>query len=673
MTNLVRVLAAAVCCLVADSCLAEWGLAQMVGRDKSGKPVYRGQPIDDDLRNEWPDEYEREFQERARQVVAANSEKLARGTTYFESEKRLYGRLMTQVFVDDLRDGALAGLQAEDAQAKDWHEHTEGIDYFAAFTLKHQIRKYFYFGDLLEKDYGQRMFRGAKKWTEKDPLRRPHHAYAKQTGWGPNAKNSWVDVRSTENLFLMRVTSVYLMAEETGNRETTEKYKRLLLDYTRTLYRVGIGEWDSENYHGHSLGPLLNLHDFAKDREVQRAAKACLDWFTAAGALKYRRGGFNGPGSRDYNHPQPFGGSAASMLWVYFGDSPLDEHEWESDEIHAITSSYRPPVAVVKLARKEIDLPVEVLASKPPYSATTSLEADAQPDYLETHYLGHTFQMGTLATGTPTGFSSVNGFQILVDEKTHGSRIVHAIPGPDPSYAGSPQYQSGKVAAENRVAQDRNLAVWLAKNGRSPWVWVVPPETKVSEKAGVTFLEIDRTWIAVRPLGTTKFEKDDKLTAQVSEGKKARFPEHFVLAANGTGKNFCGVAVEIGEPQSHRSFDAFRKAVLAAEIDASKLEEGIVTYKATDGKHLGFHWNDDPHDLGNWQNGTRHDWGRHSEFLYTGRGGPAPLHGRWGSGTLYVEAKDEAFYAHVDDEGDVTFESGTRSEIRKRAGVESAE
>ena len=189
-----------------------------------------------------------------------------------------------------------------------------------------------------------------------------------------------MDIRGTENLYLMRVTSVYLMAEETGNKATTALYKEHLLDYTKTLYRIGIGEWDSENYHGHSIAPLLNLHDFAKDPDVKLAAKACLDFYAAAGAVKYFRGGFNGPTKRDYNHAQPFGGSAANALWVWFGEHPTGKtDDWESDEIHMITSAYRPPLAVVNLARKKLTEPIEIFASKPEYSATTSYRAGSSP------------------------------------------------------------------------------------------------------------------------------------------------------------------------------------------------------------------------------------------------------------------------------------------------------
>lgn len=144
-----------------------------------------------------------------------------------------------------------------------------------------------------------------------------------------------------------------------------------------------------------------------------------------------------------------------------------------------------------------------------------------------------------------------------------------------------------------------------------------------------------------RPLGMTSFRKDDGLTREVSAGDNPPFPEHQVLAATGTARQFCGLAVEVGEKQSHGSFAEFQKKVLAAEIDTAKLDAGIVQYKAADGKWLGFHWNDNPHNLGAWRNGKRHDWGRHALCLYCPRDADTrtgPIYSRWGSGTLYVEA-----------------------------------
>jgi hypothetical protein len=645
-------------------------LADFTGKNDSGELVFKSPPVEERFRNPWPAAWEREFQQRARGIIAAQMEVKANpGNTYFENEKRSYGYLMAHA-IGGRGMAAVKDLQVEDAQKDEWHRETRGIDYYACFTLKHQMRKYFHFGGLLEPDYRQRMFDGAKAWTARDPLRRPHYTFTNpKEGWGPDAKNSWVDVRSTENLYLMRVTSVYLMAEETGNRDTAAAYKKQLLDYARTLYRVGMGEWDSENYHGHSLAPLVNLYDFAKDPEVKSAAKACLDFMATIGAVKYWRGGFNGPTKRDYNHPQPFGGSAPGMLWVWFGDCPRANTHWESDEVHLITSAYRPPAAVVKLARKEFPKPLELFAAKPSYGATTGYQADSKPEYLETQYFGHSFQMGSLTGGTSVDGGDVNGFKILVHDSMEGARALHCVPGPDPAFPGSPLYQKGKVSAENRVAQYGNLAVWLARDGASPWLWVIPESVKVLEKGGVTFLECERTWVALRPLGASAFKQDADLSAKIGTGEKPPFPGHQVLSARGTGEAFSGVAVEVGEKESHGSFEIFQAGVLKAEVDVSRLAEGVVQYKAADGKWLGFHWNDDPLQLGVWRNGKRRDLAHDAGFLYRageGEGGPAPVHAKWGSGSIYVEAGGEAFGCSVDGGGHASFANGKPAEVRPR-------
>lgn len=647
----------------------EWTLNDMVGKDARGRVIYRAQPIDQAFRNPISTKDEEQIQARARLIIESQSQKrVSAGNTYFENEKRTYGYLMAQA-LGERGMAAIKDLQNEDAQAKDWHRETQGIDFYAAFTLKHQMRKYFYFGDLLDKSYKQRMFQGAKSWTAKDPLRRHHHAFKKPGGgWGPDQKDSWVDVRSTENLFLMRVTSVYLMAEETGNQQPADLYKQLILDYTKTLYRIGLGEWDSENYHGHSIPPLCNLYDFAKDKEVKLAAKACLDWLFAAGAVKYYRGGFNGPTKRDYNHVQPFGGSAACMLWVYFGNTPQPNSHWESDEVHLITSAYRPPPAVMEFARKEFRQPVEVFSAKPQYAATTSLDSKSPAEYLETQYLSQSYQMGSLAGGTRPGKSDVNGFKILVYDKNVGARTIQGVPGSDPRFVGSPQYQTGKVSAENRVAQYRNLAVWLVADGRSPWRWVIPESVAVQERDGITFMLCDRTFIALRPLGTSALKVDEAATRGIADGEKARFPAHKVLAATGQSKKFCGFAIHTEESKSFKNFAAFQQHVLNAELDTEKLEQGVVQYKTGD-LWLGFHWNDNPHNLGVWRNGQRHDYTQHARHLYATNG---PVAGKSqarivsprGSGQLYVEANGQAFFSEVDESGQVTFHNGKPAELR---------
>lgn len=659
-TRLIMLLISLFPWVTASSVRGDWQLEQMLGKDQQGRTIYRSRPVPKSLVNVWPSDLEQQFQARARMTIAAQAKIKSGVNTYFENEKRSYGFLMAHLLSEDPEkfEASLKAIQARDHQHQEWHKETSGIDYYAAFTIKHQMRKYFYFGDLLEPEYRRLMFEGARQWTAEDPLRRPHYAYqGPKPGWGPDAKNSWVDVRSTENLFLMRVTSVYLMAETTGNRQTTEKYKRLLLDYTATLFRIGIGEWDSENYLGHSIAPLLNLYDFAEDPTVKAAAKACLDFYFIAGAIKYDRGGFNGPTKRDYNHAQPFGGSAANMLWLMFGNPENKRDHWESDEVHLITSAYRAPLVAVELARKNFTRPVVLYASKPHYSATTSLDRDSQPAYLETQYFGKTFQMGSLAGGTRPGKDDVNGFKILSTNQQGLGVVIQGVPGNDPRYVGSPQYQEGKVAGENRVAQYNNLAIWLVQQGNSDWSWVVPDDFRHSQQEQVCFLRGPETWIALTPLGTAPFKPDATAARKLESEKERKFPGHYVITARGTGDNFCGVAIEVGDRHSHESFDQFVSDVLAAEVDVTELDKGIAKYKAASGQWLGFHWNDKPHDLGVWKNGTRHDFQEHARYLYQASNQPSLVESRWGTGELRVNTARYRYHCRVDASGKVEWES----------------
>lgn len=47
---------------------------------------------------------------------------------------------------------------------------------------------------------------------------------------------------------------------------------------------------------------------------------------------------------------------------------------------------------------------------------------------------------------------------------------------------------------------------------------------------GVTFLESDRTWVAIRPLGASAPVRDDEPGRQLLSGKHPRFPAHQVLS-----------------------------------------------------------------------------------------------------------------------------------------------
>mgnify|MGYP003933429727 CR=1 FL=1 len=613
----------------------------------------------------WPKQWEEDFRDRADYVIHSTRKSGGYGNTWFENEKRSYGWAMLSI-LGGYKEQGLKFLQSEDACAQKWNKHTLGIDYFPCFTLKHQIRKYFYFGDYLDPAYKKRMKDAAAIFTKDDPLRKPHYAYTGEGVWGPDGKNSWVDVRGTDNLKLMRDTSVYLLAEETQNEQTRLLYKDRIRDFVLALYYGGMGEWESENYLGHSISPLLSLYDFAKDGEVKMLAKAALDWMCASGAVKYWRGGFNGPTRRDYNHPYPFGGSAPAMLWMWFGDSPIRPQEFESDEIHVITSAYRPPRAVVQLAHKNFSRPAELVACKVPYSPWND-PLGLEPEYRETHYFGHAFQFGTLARGTQD--PDVNGFKILVFSSKLGAETIIAGPVSDPTHLGSPKYEKGLLAEHSCVGQNRNIAIYLSEQSPHPYLWLVPDTAHVVHNGDMIFVRCEKTYMAIWPINMDIAGVDKELTETVHTNKKynkklekyeysPRWPDSKVIKAAARGEGLYGFAIEIGEDQTHGSFRQFRTKASKIKPDTEHLDNGLVGLEGINGNAIEVQFATSLGDIVIRRDGRKRNWDSPTEKVTFGpcnSTDPRIITQNWHGGTLRVSAGGEDFTCTVTENGEVSF------------------
>ena len=552
---------------------------------------------------EWPADLEKAFKDRCDFVVKNTSRAGRYGNTFFENEKRAYGWAMLSVLGGYEKEG-LKFLQEEDNKAKDWNKVTLGIDYYPAFTLKHQIRKYFHFGDKLDADYRKRMKDAAKLFTEKDPYRRPHPSYQKgKEGWTPEARNSWVDIRNTDNLKLMRETSVYLLAEEAGSEEVRLKYKNHLKRFVHGLYHVGMSEWDSENYLGHSLAPLVNLHDFAKDKEVKALATAALDWITVTGALKYRHGIWGGPTKRDYNHPETFGGSAAMLFWLWFGDTMARPVHFESDEIHLITSSYRPPLEALKLVHKK-DLTGETLYScKPGLESWNDYETH-KVAFRETHYFGKTYQLGTLWRGTQN--PDINGFKLLLDHPQRGADAIVAAPCKDPTKLGSPMYKAGLLAHHSAVGQNRNLAIYLTAPADQPYLFWVPADAKLSQhKDQVLILRSGPNSVAIWPINLSLPKHDKEATAAMHKGKKQpRWTHMQTLSGKRQEDMAYGFVMEVAHTPDEASAKKFADAAVKLAPDLSELKErSAVTMQGTEDQRLRLQWGNTPGAIKVWADG----------------------------------------------------------------------
>jgi hypothetical protein len=110
--------------------------------DDAGRVIPIPVPMDQRFRNApWPAAMESAFMDRVQRAMEASKPaKAFKGSTYFENEKHWYGHAMGHLFKGTAADG-LKALQAEDHQRGEWHKHTLGIDLYACFTIKHQMRK----------------------------------------------------------------------------------------------------------------------------------------------------------------------------------------------------------------------------------------------------------------------------------------------------------------------------------------------------------------------------------------------------------------------------------------------------------------------------------------------------------------------------------------------------
>jgi hypothetical protein len=587
--------------------------------------------------NPWPADWEAAYQQRGRELIARFANPKSYGNGYFENEKKSYPRAMLD-FLAGNRDRAIGFLQQPDPIPSST-EHTFGIDLYPAFTLKGQVRKYFCFGRYLDPSYRDRMKRAAVVWTRQDPLKQ--FFLTPQPFWNKSRDNciTWVDCRNTDNLRSMREVAVYLFAMEAGNRETAAIYRDRLRSFAHNLYKIGQGEWDSENYWGHTFTAWLNLYDFAPEPEMRALAKSALDWLSITGALKYWRGGFGGPSKRDYGGGNaPRASLASKLMSLYFGEAIAPDPEPDPDGVHALTSGYRPPALAVAIARKQFDRPQEIQAGKPTYEHWRPGARD-RPLYYETLYFGRTFQFGSLAQGSGT---DVNGFKFLAQNEQRGVDYLVASSGVNPAKISTDQQEKTHEA----IGQFGPLMLWL-NDGRAPFQWSLPAsvaaETAI-DAAGrpVLFWRFETTWVAIHPIGLPLPAIDDSKTAELQK----RYPSDRLWVArperSTPPETITGWAMEVGEPGTNGDFAAFRRAVLGR----SRWEQTgkTVTFRDSRGDRLAVTHRGAALPTVE-RNGQKLDWGQFPAYRSTNFNNPEkPLITQaWDGGTMRAIAGPDSY------------------------------
>lgn len=625
-------------CILSVAVSGAWGADEWI-KGTGDSLVIKPAVVPEKFLNPTTPEYEKMLAEHARGAIADHKGK-GYGNTYFENEKNAYPVSMLD-FLAGNREKALGMLQAKDSEG--YSNWTKGVDFYPCFTLKGQVRKYFWFGPFLDPKYKQTMFDGAKIWTEKDPASNPNPLQPKEPGkspgkdgWMPNATGAAVDTRMTDNLRAMRDVGVYLFAEETGNEATRKLYRDKIAKFASDTWAVGHGEWDSNNYLYHTFTAYTALYDYAKDDEVRGLAKSVLDYISASAAVKYWRGSFGGPSKRDYGGKGVYGSNSAVGFSYYFGDSPVQPRKSDRDDIHVLTSAYRPPQAVVALARKQFDKPVTIYASKPKYQVW-QMTPEEGPESFETNYIAQTYQLGTLTRGSG---GDLNGFKLMTFNSKSGTDEMIAIAS---DKADSKGISTGSRGGEN-VAQVGNATVFLAPPG-SPVMLYLPKTAKIEKDGDWLFIGFERTWAALHAINLD-WNTDPK--------EAIKDDDAHVLLTTGKGSGPCGFAMELGEGVS---FDQFKSDVKSKS--KASIADTTVTFTPTDGRKIEVGYGEDPVAGPKLTvDGKTVDFKSRYDLWQSGASGPINL--GWKTSSLSVNAGGKTFTGTLTKQGEqwvYTFEN----------------
>lgn len=670
-------------------CLAGLCSAQQLVTVKQGKTYPVTIKTASEYLNVLSPEEEDRFMEKAAYLIETrgNGKMGGGGSVANEREKALYPTSMFFILAGREAEGVKNLTMPQRYDPKEHHAYSGGFDFWYGFTLKGQARKYFHFGHLLPRDYVKRFEAAMDTWTRTDPRNTPHPHYKKynpqKQGWSPERfGNRQVDGRRTDNLYAMTNVTTYLFAEASGNESTRLAAWDRIRDYGVTMYMNGIGEWDSENYLSHTMSAYINLYDFAEDPTVKMHAKGMLDWISMAMAVKYWRGGWAGASKRDYGNIMVLKGNTLKAAHLYFDDVDLP-CEGDRDDVHHITSAYRPPMAVIELAQGKIDKPVELLMSRPTYEYWKTDSAGRSgrdyPDFHETFYIGHTYRFGSLIDGNG---GDVSGFAMISGNSQRGVdylKIGHALTkdikkAKDKGKTITRSKYVTTDAGNTNIAQYKNLAIYATDKGDAPFYLLTAPNALKSSQNGWVFLQHEKTWIALRPFGMDGFRKDADLSQVFSKAGD-------MLVGKGTGGAHAGFAMEIGEPQTHGDFETFKRTVMRS-AKLSKQAEGQWTYQSSTGTSVGLkHSNgpipgmyvnkkDQPWILERirseqetyeahptvWRNGKEHIWRDHfAQYRNPDDPSAGPVDLGFKEGVLRVRSKNYAFEGTMKEDGSYSF------------------
>lgn len=438
---------------------------------------------------------------------------------------------------------------------------------------------------------------------------------------------------NTENHWLMHYTAQLLAAERFTDSDIwwnglprevvlAEATRWILGTIDRTA-RIGHHEYDSTDYHGWHVLPMIALADHAGDDLLRRRASDMATLLIADMALEYFKGAWAGGHAREGYRENTWTsiGSTSTLMYLYFGGPTFGTMQVQQPMGPALTARYEPPEILSAIANDR-DKPRVVRKTKAPRSINRHVDREPHPVY-KTTYTSRSFALGTTQTGLPgppAGPIDLVSWDLTWEGPKHEAKIVSCHPYVDPGRFSAflselPQDIGRSVPAAKpflqfadrlygaspyeRMMQHESAAIILYRippDDRHPYVNLyLPRRTTWRQEGAYLFGDAGRLFVMIRLIGDWRWDSV----------RDADFIDGWFVRLRGDG---VGLVIETSEKDAYDDLDAFAGAFGADTVDLSAWNDRQqVAYKTLSGDRIEMTYdgdhrvNDEPIEYARWK------------------------------------------------------------------------
>ena len=185
--------------------------------------------------------------------------------------------------------------------------------------------------------------------------------------------------------------------------------------------------------------------------------------------------------------------------------------------------------------------------------------------------------------------------------------------------------------------------IWLRPPSEANFNFQIPQNALEEIEDNIWFFKLEKTWLAIHPINLKQYQ-------EVNNNKKGYEQEKF-LTAERKEENVYGFILEVGEKESHGSYDQFKDNIKKkSQLNVEKLTQGIVNYQGSNQQTLQLIYN--PLNLLPMlmRNGDLHQWLENFALYNSQNTDKLPIFLGYKQGKLKVKAGGYKFETEVSKE-----------------------